>query len=143
VDKDCRQSIVDAIRSSGAEAIQRARHARRQRALKEEEQQARLDGEKARLDEDRTPLKPQHWIENEHYAGDLASRLYPELKRVFVEVFERRVFEILMRGAIGYPEVRPVPPHLQGRPARFLQAPHGAQRAHRADEHERERGQGA
>jgi hypothetical protein len=102
VDKDCRQSIVDAIRSSGAEAIQRARHARRQRALKEEEQQARLDGEKARLDEDRTPLKPQHWIENEHYAGDLASRLYPELKRVFVEVFERRVFEILMRGAIGY-----------------------------------------
>jgi len=63
-------------------------------------QQQREAEERAR--EDRTPLSPREWIDNPYFCGHLADDAYDLIKDHFCEVYEQRVFELILRGSIGW-----------------------------------------
>ena len=93
---------MKALRSGGAEAIQGAR---REIELRQTEKDEWKDQERKSV-EDRPVLSPQHWIENEFYAGGMCryptGSTYPVLVDLFIKVFDLRIFEIMLKGASGY-----------------------------------------
>jgi len=80
---------------------QRARELEVRRQVLDSAEMSREEAER-RLREDREPLPPRKWIENEYFSGPLARGMYDVLKERFCEVFERNAFEVLMAGAIGF-----------------------------------------
>ena len=96
------KEMLKALRSGGAEAIQGAR---REIELRQTEKDEWKDQERKSV-EDRPVLSPQHWIENEFYAGGLTSwpdgSTYPALVDLFVKIFELRIFEIMLKGSSGW-----------------------------------------
>lgn len=47
-------------------------------------------------------LPPRQWIENAYFSGELAKKMYPKIKEMFCEIYENNIFEILLRGSIGW-----------------------------------------
>lgn len=66
-----------------------------------QEETAKADQER-RAREDRAPLSPQKWIDNNYFSGSLADSLYPKLKEVFCRFYEGQYHEIIMGGATRY-----------------------------------------
>jgi len=71
-----------------------------------QQREARLRGDRLAQEEedlasqqDRKPVPPQHWIENDYFSGSLARSLYPGLKYHFVDIVERKVPLIILHGA--------------------------------------------
>lgn len=52
--------------------------------------------------QDRVPLSPANWIENEYFAGPLTRRMWPRLKAIFIDICDRHIFEVVCGGAIGW-----------------------------------------
>jgi hypothetical protein len=52
--------------------------------------------------QDRAPLPPSKWIENDYFSGFFARDMFDKLKEEFCDVYERNVFEIVLGGGIGY-----------------------------------------
>jgi len=74
---------------------------REREARKRGEELAREESER-RVKEDRQSIKAQHWIENEYFAGSFARAMYPGLKHHFVDIVERGIHVVLLRGATRY-----------------------------------------
>ena len=68
------------------------------RERRQQEQDLTTQVQKQRMD--REPLSPRKWIENEYFAGSL-TRMWDSWKELFVEIYEKNYFEILLGGAIG------------------------------------------
>lgn len=77
----------------------RVLRSREERLMSEEAAVAeRLEAAK----QDREPLSPTRWIDNEYFCGHLARDMFDVLKEEFVDVYSRNVFEVVMGGAIGW-----------------------------------------
>lgn len=68
--------------------------------------EARLRGDRlaeeedeAARSQDRKPVPPQHWIENDYFCGSLARSMYPGLKHHFVDIVERRISLVILHGS--------------------------------------------
>jgi hypothetical protein len=94
----------DRLASFGEVFVERAKkRAEQMRSRHDLEARSRYEQElrDKEANEDRIPVTPANWIDNPYFCGPLATGMWDGLKEVFIDICNRRVFEVLCGGSIG------------------------------------------
>ena len=102
MDGDSLKSCIKFVRDQGNAMIGESRAAYQARVHAEEQAQAEREKIYRDADNNLAILTFDHWLDNSYYSGEFAGDTYPVIKRIACEVFERGVYEVILRGSIGF-----------------------------------------